>query len=292
MNLHTDDSFLLAIEAEPADRVRRLVYADWLDDRHDPRGELVRVEEEMRTLPVFADRFWELKPRRNELRALAGGDWCARMRYGTECEPVFRHGIPDGWRDRWRLIREFTERWHRIPMPDVGGRANEIAQAETRLQRELPPSLREWIAFAHDVNTIQEGKSELQSLSDRRLRVLPDNGMQSVFVIEPNYDYSINDRVISVLEDTHGHHRAIRNPDLSTPDPLAYAYSNRWSNDDYHLEFQEDISPHVLSECVLQLMLEQATGDQVYRERCLPRPESRSGRLAPTLPRTGAFRQT
>ncbi len=59
MNLHTDDSFLSAIEAEPADRVRRLVYADWLDDRHDPRAELVRVEEEMRTLPVFADRFWE-----------------------------------------------------------------------------------------------------------------------------------------------------------------------------------------------------------------------------------------
>jgi uncharacterized protein (TIGR02996 family) len=159
--MHTDDSFLLAIEAEPADRVRRLVYADWLDDRHDPRAELVRVEEEMRTLPVFADRFWELKPRRNELRAVAGGDWCARMRYGTECEPVFRHGIPDGWRDRWRLIREFTERWHRIPMPDVGGRATEIAEAETRLKRELPPSVREWIAFAHDVEAADTRRREL-----------------------------------------------------------------------------------------------------------------------------------
>jgi uncharacterized protein (TIGR02996 family) len=149
--MHTDDSFLLAIEAEPADRVRRLVYADWLDDRHDPRGELVRVEEEMRALPVFADRFWELKPRRNELRAIAGGDWCARMRYGTECEPVFRHGIPDGWRDRWRLIREFTERWHRIPMPDVGGRASDIAEAEASIGQTFPPSLREWIAFGVEV---------------------------------------------------------------------------------------------------------------------------------------------
>lgn len=155
MNLHTDDSFLLAIEAEPADRVRRLVYADWLDDRHDPRAELVRVEEEMRELPVFADRFWELKPRRNELRALAGCDWCARMRYGTECEPVFRHGIPDGWRDRWRLIREFTERWHRIPMPDVGGRANEIAEAEAQFGLAFPPSLREWVAFGLDVRGLK-----------------------------------------------------------------------------------------------------------------------------------------
>src|SRR5262245_19966696 len=150
--LHTHDDFLSAIAAAPADRTLRLVYADWLDEQSDARGELVRVEEEMRELPVFADRFWELKPRRNELRAQAGSEWCGRMRYGTECEPVFRHGIPDGWRERWRLIREFTERWHRVPMPDVGGRQAEIAEEEARLGRTLPPSVREWIAFAHDVS--------------------------------------------------------------------------------------------------------------------------------------------
>ncbi|MBM3981305.1 MAG: TIGR02996 domain-containing protein [Planctomycetes bacterium] len=148
--LHTDDDFLTAITAQPADRTLRLVYADWLDERADPRAELVRVEEEMRDLPVFGDRFWELKPRRNELRALAGAEWCGRMRYGTECAPVFRHGIPDGWRERWRLIREFTERWHSVPMGDIGGRQAEIAEAEARLGRKLPPSVREWIAFAHD----------------------------------------------------------------------------------------------------------------------------------------------
>ena len=145
--LHTHDDFLKAIAATPADRTLRLVFADWLDEHSDARAELIRVEEEMRELPVFADRFWELKPRRNELRTLAGAEWCGHMRYGTECEPVFRHGIPDGWRERWRLIREFTERWHRIPMPDVGGRQKEIAEAETRLGRELPPSVGEWVAF-------------------------------------------------------------------------------------------------------------------------------------------------
>src|SRR5215475_10196017 len=87
---HTHDDFLNAIESQPADRTLRLVYADWLDERDDPRGELIRIEEEMRTLPVFADRFWELKPRRNALRAQAGSEWCGRMRYGTECEPAFR----------------------------------------------------------------------------------------------------------------------------------------------------------------------------------------------------------
>ena len=66
--LHTQDDFLNAIHAAPDDRTLRLVFSDWLDENDDPRGELVRVEEEMRQLPVFADRFWELKPRRNELR--------------------------------------------------------------------------------------------------------------------------------------------------------------------------------------------------------------------------------
>lgn len=36
-------------------------------------------------------------------------------------------------------------------MPDIGGRTAEIAATEARLGRVLPPSVREWVAFAHDV---------------------------------------------------------------------------------------------------------------------------------------------
>jgi uncharacterized protein (TIGR02996 family) len=47
----TDETnFLNAIRATPRDQVLRLVYADWLDDRGDPRGELVRIEE---AIPAF-----------------------------------------------------------------------------------------------------------------------------------------------------------------------------------------------------------------------------------------------
>jgi uncharacterized protein (TIGR02996 family) len=176
--MHTSDDFLRAIEAEPGDRTRRLVFADWLDERADPRGELIRVEEEMRTLPVFADRFWELKPRRNELRESAGPEWCGRMRYGTECEPVFRHGVPDGWRERWRLIREFAERWHRIPMPDVGGRQKDIAEAEARLGRKLPPSVREWIAFLYDV---RQRDCSLSWLEANDAQAVPDQAAASLW---------------------------------------------------------------------------------------------------------------
>jgi uncharacterized protein (TIGR02996 family) len=213
--LHTHDEFLSAIESQPSDRTLRLVFADWLDEQSDPRGELIRIEEEMRALPVFSDRFWELKPRRNALREQAGTEWCGRMRYGTECEPVFRHGIPDGWRERWRLIREFTERWHRIPMGDVGGRQKEIAEAEARLGRELPPSVREWIAFRNDVRQ-----------ADRKSPIL--RGRDELRHV-PGYDAV----AFSYSPDASGaswDYTAVRYADLSEVDPPGYFYSLRNGN--------------------------------------------------------------
>src|SRR5689334_19888781 len=115
----TEQSFLDAIKSQPEDRAVPLVYADWLEERGDPRGELIRVEEEMRSLPIYSDRYWELKPRRNALQAGCEAKWLQQLRYGTDYEPVFRE-IPDGWKERWRLLREFTERWHGIPVGDVG----------------------------------------------------------------------------------------------------------------------------------------------------------------------------
>src|SRR5262245_31085551 len=104
----------------------------------------------MRRVPIHSDRYWELKPRRNALRRKKGRAWLERMRYGTDYEPVFAE-VPEGWKERWRLVREFTERWYGIPMGDVGGRAAEVEKAERRLKRPLPPSVREWVAYSHDL---------------------------------------------------------------------------------------------------------------------------------------------
>jgi uncharacterized protein (TIGR02996 family) len=143
-------SFLDAIAAQPADRNLRLIYADWLEERGDLGGELILIEEEMRRLPVWADRFWELKPRRNELRERVDSSWRETLGYGLDVPPTFAHGIPDGWRERWRLIREFTERWYGVPMPDVGGRRDKVQVLEDRRQHPLPAALQEWVAFRHD----------------------------------------------------------------------------------------------------------------------------------------------
>jgi uncharacterized protein (TIGR02996 family) len=147
-----EQAFLAALRETPADRTARLVYADWLADRGDPRHELIRACEEMRRLPVSSDRYWQLKAIRNELRQGCTEQWLALTGYdGGDYDPLYRDGVPEDWKGRWRLIREYTERWHGIPMGDVGGRQAEVREAEQRLGRALPPSLREYVAYAHDV---------------------------------------------------------------------------------------------------------------------------------------------
>lgn len=39
-----DEAFIRAIVDNPGDDTARLVYADWLDERNDPRGPYLRAE--------------------------------------------------------------------------------------------------------------------------------------------------------------------------------------------------------------------------------------------------------
>ena len=65
----------------------------------------------MRSLPVWTDRYWELKPRRNDLRLHVPQPWRSMMRYGTDYEPTFRAGLPNGWRERCRVGRSPCCMW-------------------------------------------------------------------------------------------------------------------------------------------------------------------------------------
>jgi uncharacterized protein (TIGR02996 family) len=70
----TDDAFLREVIACPHDAACRLVYADWLDERGDPRGAYLRAEAE------WAKERADTGAR--ELRALAAGldpVWVARV---------------------------------------------------------------------------------------------------------------------------------------------------------------------------------------------------------------------
>lgn len=202
--MNDDKTFLKAISALPNDRSLRHAYSDWLEERGDPRAELIRIEEEMRQIAVYSDRYWELKPCRNEIRAKVASTWLKKMRYGTDCLPIFGHGWPDGWKERWRLVREFLDRWRQLQLPDVGGHKIVVKQTELQLKRKLPPSVREWIAFAQDVHNKPQ-RMDVRGIS--QLEELPEYSAISLF-----------------LQGKSDYYWTVRHVDLVLFDPPVYFY--------------------------------------------------------------------
>jgi uncharacterized protein (TIGR02996 family) len=71
------DDFLRAILADPDEDAPRLVYADWLDEHGDPRGEFIRVQIERARLDEDDPRQAGLKQRDAELFGRNGKQWVA-----------------------------------------------------------------------------------------------------------------------------------------------------------------------------------------------------------------------
>lgn len=62
-----EDAFLCDILAHPDDDSPRLIYADWLDERNDPRGEFIRIECALAQLSDEDPQRWPLEEREQEL---------------------------------------------------------------------------------------------------------------------------------------------------------------------------------------------------------------------------------
>jgi uncharacterized protein (TIGR02996 family) len=89
-----ETAFVNAILASPRDDTVRLVFADWLDERNDPRDEWLRVTVRLQQLvwnfaPVEsrAKQLWvrevaQLQRRLRELRSLVSEAWALRIQRG------------------------------------------------------------------------------------------------------------------------------------------------------------------------------------------------------------------
>jgi uncharacterized protein (TIGR02996 family) len=69
------ESFLQAIRANPDDDHLRLIYADWLEERGDPRGEFIRVQIELMKPELDPERQKELVFRQEELIHAHRTEW-------------------------------------------------------------------------------------------------------------------------------------------------------------------------------------------------------------------------
>ncbi len=74
-----DENFIQAILETPEDRALRLVYADWLEEQGDPRGQFLRVTQGMWETPICTARYRKLWMRRKSLRGRIAGEWAKIM---------------------------------------------------------------------------------------------------------------------------------------------------------------------------------------------------------------------
>jgi uncharacterized protein (TIGR02996 family) len=110
-----DLGFLHDIIAHPDDPVPRLVYADWLDERDDPRGEFLRLELQFRELPEVDPQRKTIRLRLHELRKHIDSSWLAQLdRTPVEnCTLRFVFECPQ----RWEQLRPTSEKTVRFCRP-------------------------------------------------------------------------------------------------------------------------------------------------------------------------------
>ena len=90
-----DDDLLLAIAADPGDDAPRLVYADWLEERGDPRAEFIRAQCELAGLPDGDPRRPDLEATSIRLLRRFGKGWAAPVRRWARGW-TFRRGFVEG----------------------------------------------------------------------------------------------------------------------------------------------------------------------------------------------------
>jgi uncharacterized protein (TIGR02996 family) len=206
--MNEEESILRSIQAHPADAAVRLVYADWLEERGDLRGEFIRIQEEMNTLPVYSDRYAELKRRRNELIEQVDAGWRERLGYVPRHRPMFTH-LPERRIERWRLVEEFIDTWHKPHKPEDGASEEELQATERRLGFRLPTALREWHALAGKRKDVWSGQDRLLELRYLKLE---------------DHLSSRKDALIFYIENQGCEVWGIRKKDLGRDDPPVYRF--------------------------------------------------------------------
>lgn len=78
--MSAESEFLAEIVANPRDLTPRLIYADWLEENGDPRGEFIRIQCELAEPSDDYDRRERLDNRQDELRRMYERDWTAPIR--------------------------------------------------------------------------------------------------------------------------------------------------------------------------------------------------------------------
>jgi uncharacterized protein (TIGR02996 family) len=125
--MNTERAFERAILDAPEDDAPRLVYADWLEERGDPRGEYLRVETALAKTPPGYPGYRPLRERVTQLRHGVDRAWGTTfgLRKITAVEDLVYY------------LREFHKSWSDSPGLDPGSLPADLPHGLALLYREL-----------------------------------------------------------------------------------------------------------------------------------------------------------
>jgi uncharacterized protein (TIGR02996 family) len=92
MSKSEEQAFLSRVRDYPDDDGPRLIFADWLDEQGDPRGEFIRIQCAIARLPHDDPRRAELQQREQALFDSHQHEWTARLR-GIASDWTYRRGF-------------------------------------------------------------------------------------------------------------------------------------------------------------------------------------------------------
>jgi uncharacterized protein (TIGR02996 family) len=187
--MSSDEGFLRAIQDDPGDDSVRLIYADWLDERGDPRGEFIRVQCRLAHLSPDDEARPGLLERERELLEKHAEKWLEPLRvreYGAGWQ--FRRGFVSSGEVDWCLfdskLFELAPALEEVAFRDVGGKLSWLVELpECAALTCLNMSGSE--LTSHDVNGLS-GSAHLRRL--RRLNLshthLDHNGFRTLLESE------------------------------------------------------------------------------------------------------------
>jgi len=128
-------AFLNEILANPDDDTPRLIFADWLEEQGDPRGEFIRIQCEMEEVNHHEPLYYELQDRCHALLAAHGEDWASELKQDVK-KTQFRRGFIETvtvlasrfLKEGAALYQSAPIQWLRLNR--LKGRGGELAECE------------------------------------------------------------------------------------------------------------------------------------------------------------------
>ena len=211
-----DDAFLRAIIDRPDDDLPRLIYADYLDERGDPRGEFIRVQVELSRRDA-SPPVRDLEARERQLLYRHRAAWLRRLDGDWWGDAVFERGfVVQVDVSAWDFVEHAAAWLRREPIRRAG------LYGSVGCTRELAvcPALRSLTALSLRNNELEHqhvgqllrspyltrlveldlSYNHLGPASGALVANAPSLPCLEVFHFEGNYNsYDVNDEVLTIL---------------------------------------------------------------------------------------------